>query len=113
METNYADLEVNTIDTVIVDTHGDDDTSLMDQWLDFANYTLFQWIVSGAILLLISIIIFCLIYCCLCKPSDSTDPYKDVNLEMHYVSAKSPRSPSNDSEQRKDLEDPFANAIEC
>lgn len=87
IEVNNEDLNISELDSVILNTH-EPEEDFWNKWLNFKEYTLFQWVVFGGIILVILICCLCLIYCCLCRASDSTDPYKHVDLQM--VNSQSP-----------------------
>eukprot|EP01084_Bolivina_argentea_P241357 405214_1 len=95
MEATNSDLSIDEIEGEITDTHGDEEEKWYDKWLDFASYSYTQWLVVGGIMLAIFIGCFCLIYCCICKASDHTDPYKNVDLQM--VGSRSPLPDMNSS----------------
>eukprot|EP00483_Globobulimina_turgida_P002075 UN02077 len=91
MENENAELEMDDeVETNMIDTHGDEEAKWYDEWLDFAAYTYFQWMIFGCVVLAIFIGCFCLIYCCVCRTSDSTDPYSNVDLQL--VGQRSPNS---------------------
>eukprot|EP01083_Nonionella_stella_P069131 184123_1 len=111
MEDTHDDLDVVSINSKIVDTHGGQEPPIWETWLDMEHYTPFQWACVSVALLLICITMFCLVYCCVRKVTDDSDPYKNVRIVSHDIGQVSPRSPNAESPQ--DMSNQDVNWVQC
>jgi len=98
LEANYLGLKITGFESKIVLTYNADGEGFSwSDWLDFAEYSMFQWIVVGSILFVVLIGFCCVCYCCLCQSPRKSEPYNNIKaLEFAKANSRSEARASGD-----------------